>query len=149
MKRSLGTLHAFYSLKSLFKLSSHAILKPLCGHVKEFPLYYELIFIQNVSLVFGGMYCIQPKAHYCFVEKCQPSFLFVVGESISESTPFIEGPSDTSERYTGNLFRSTLLQENIMESMGPVLSFTLQIPQAAIRSSDPVAQPGNFKALWN
>lgn len=44
MKRSLGTLHAFYSLKSLFKLSSHAILKPLCGHVKEFPLYYELIF---------------------------------------------------------------------------------------------------------
>lgn len=32
-----------------------------------------------------------------------------------------------------------------MESIGPVLSFTLQVPQAAIRSSDPVAQPGNLK----
>ena len=32
-----------------------------------------------------------------------------------------------------------------MESIGPVLSFTLQVPQAAIRSGDPVAQPGNLK----
>lgn len=71
--------------------------------------------------------------------------LFNVGESISETTPFIEGPSDTSEMYTGSLFRSTLLRENIVESIGPVLSFTLQVPQAAIRSSDPVAQPGNLK----
>lgn len=72
-------------------------------------------------------------------------FLFNVGESISETTPFIEGPSDTSEMYAGSLFRSTLLRENIVESIGPVLSFTLQVPQAAIRSSDPVAQPGNLK----
>jgi len=70
---------------------------------------------------------------------------FNVGDSISETTPFIEGPSDTSETYTGNLFRSTLLRENIVESIGPVLSFTLQVPQAAIRNGDPVAQPGILK----
>lgn len=74
---------------------------------------------------------------------------FNVGESISETTPFIEGPSDTSEMYTGNLFRSTLLRENIVESTGPVLSFTLQVPQAAIRSTDPVVQPGNLKLVRN
>jgi len=68
---------------------------------------------------------------------------------MSETTPFIEGPSDTSEMYTGNLFRSTLLRENIVESTGPVLSFTLQVPQAAIRSTDPVAQPGNLKLIRN
>ena len=68
---------------------------------------------------------------------------------MSETTPFIEGPSDTSEMYTGNLFRSTLLRENIVESTGPVLSFTLQVPQAAIRSTDPVAQPGNLKLVRN
>lgn len=73
----------------------------------------------------------------------QVNFL-VSGESSpgSETTPLVEGPSDTSEMYTGNLFRSTLLRENIVESIGPVLSFTLQVPQAAIRSSDPVTQPG-------
>jgi len=70
---------------------------------------------------------------------------FNVGDSICETTPFIEGPSDTSEMYTGNLFRSTLLRENIVESIGPVLSFTLQVPQAAIRSGDPVAQLGILK----
>ena len=75
-----------------------------------------------------------------------------VGESVSETTPFIEGPSDTSEIDTGSLFRSKLLWENIVESTGPVLSFTLQVPQAAIRSGDSVAQPGiymYFKALCN
>ena len=36
-----------------------------------------------------------------------------------------------------------------MESTGPVLSFTLQVPQAAIRSTDPVAQPGNLKLVRN
>ena len=73
----------------------------------------------------------------------QVSFL-VLGESSpgSETTPLVEGPSDTSEMYTGNLFRSTLLRENIVESIGPVLSFTLQVPQAAIKSGDPVTQPG-------
>ena len=66
-----------------------------------------------------------------------------VAESGSgEVTPLIEGPSDTSEMYTGNLFKSTHLQENIVESTGPVLSFSLQVPQAAIKSGEPVTQPG-------
>lgn len=36
------------------------------------------------------------------------------------------------------------LQENFIESTEPVLTFTVQLPQAAIRSGDPVAQPGKF-----
>lgn len=70
---------------------------------------------------------------------------FLLGDSgTTETTPLVNGPSDTSEMYTGNLFRSAHLQENFIESTGPVLSFTVQLPQAAIRCGDPVAQPGKF-----
>ena len=68
--------------------------------------------------------------------------LFVAEAGSDEVTPLIEGPLDTSEMYTANLFRSTQLQENIVESTGPVMSFTLQVPQAAVRSGEPVTQPG-------
>ncbi|XP_068695500.1 intermembrane lipid transfer protein VPS13B-like isoform X2 [Montipora foliosa] len=54
----------------------------------------------------------------------------------NEVTPLIEGPSDTSELYKRNLFKSTHLQENIVESTGPVLSFTLQLAQAVLRSGE-------------
>ena len=70
--------------------------------------------------------------------------LFVAEAGSDEVTPLIEGPLDTSEMYTANLFRSTQLQENIVESTGPVMSFTLQVPQAAVRSGEPVTQPGEF-----
>lgn len=70
---------------------------------------------------------------------------FLLGDSgTTETTPLVKGPSDTLEMYTGNLFRSAHLQENFIESTGPVLSFTVQLPQAAIRCGDPVAQPGKF-----
>ena len=70
-------------------------------------------------------------------------FPFFVAEcGVDETTPLIEGPSDTSEIHTGNLFRSTHLRENIVESTGPVLSFTVQMPQAAFKSGEPVTQPG-------
>ena len=67
---------------------------------------------------------------------------FVAESGVNEATPLIEGPSDTSEIHTGNLFRSTYLRENIVESTGPVLSFTVQMPQAAFKSGEPVTQPG-------
>lgn len=80
---------------------------------------------------------------FFFFFSCFPLFLFFVAESgVDEATPLIEGPSDTSEIHTGNLFRSTYLQENIVESTGPVLSFTVQVPQAAFESGEPVTQPG-------
>lgn len=41
-----------------------------------------------------------------------------------------------------------VLQENFIESTGPVLSFTVQLPQAAVRCGDPVAQPGKFWFQW-
>ena len=69
-------------------------------------------------------------------------FFFVAECGVDEATPLIEGPSDTSEIHTGNLFRSTHLRENIVESTGPVLSFTVQMPQAAFKSVEPVTQPG-------
>lgn len=49
--------------------------------------------------------------------------------------------------YTGNLFKSTRLQENIVESTGPVLSFTVQVPQGAVRAGEPVTQPGEHCRL--
>ena len=67
---------------------------------------------------------------------------FVAEGGVDEATPLIEGPSDTSEIHTGNLFRSTHLRENIVEITGPVLSFTVQMPQAAFKSGEPVTQPG-------
>ena len=106
------------------------------------------------SIPVGKIFFFLPRsgqAEYSYLQQLNFScselklvFLFIGGESSSgnETTPLIEGPSDTSEMYTGNLFRSTHLQENIVESMGPVLSFTVQVPQAAIRSGDPVTQPG-------
>ena len=57
-------------------------------------------------------------------------------------TPLLEGPADTSELYTRNLFTSMELQENIVEKTGPVVSFTLQLPQAVFKSEEPVTQPG-------
>ena len=63
-------------------------------------------------------------------------FFFIADSGGNEVTPLIEGPSDTSELYKRNLFRSTHLQENIVESTGPVLSFTLQLPQAVLRSGE-------------
>lgn len=78
-----------------------------------------------------------------FFFSCLQLFLFFVAEcGVDEATPLIEGPSDTSEIHTGNLFRSTHLRENIVESTGPVLSFTIQMPQAAFKSGEPVTQSG-------
>lgn len=34
------------------------------------------------------------------------------------------------------------LQENIVEKTGPVVSFTLQLPQAVFKSGEPITQPG-------
>lgn len=84
---------------------------------------------------------IKSKVFISFLA-CHYSFLFVVECGVDETTPLIEGPSDTSEIHSGNLFRSTFLRENIVESTGPVLSFTVQMPQAAFKSGEPVMQPG-------
>lgn len=84
-----------------------------------------------------------------FLFSCFPLFLFFVAEfGVDEATPLIEGPSDTSEIHTGNLFRSTHLRENIVESTGPVLSSTVQMPQAAFKSVEPVTQPGKSLLSW-
>ena len=61
---------------------------------------------------------------------------------MAEVTPLVQGPTDTSDVYTGALFTSAQLQKNLMESTGPVVSFTLQLPHVALTSEVTRATPG-------
>ena len=96
-------------------------------------------------LIIGELVILIHWVHITYVVemKLTSSFFFFLDYSGSNNlTPLLEGPADTSELYTRNLFTSTELQENIMEKTGPVLSFTLQLPQPMFKSGEPVTQPG-------